>query len=54
MTPNTSDDALPSFPNGAPPIRRRKQLMELLIPFAFVVAWLVLQIFVLPKMGVRT
>jgi|GEM_PF-1064922 len=32
----------------------RKQLMEPLILLAFVVGWFVLQIWVLPKMGVRT
>lgn len=54
MTPNTSPDAVPDFPDKAPPIPRRKQLMEPLIAIAFIAALLVLQIWVLPKMGVRT
>lgn len=32
----------------------RKQIMEPLILLAFVVGWFVLQIWILPKMGVRT
>ena len=54
MTPNTPDDAVPRDTDGAPPVRRRKQLVEPLVLLAFVVGWFVLQIWVLPKLGVRT
>ncbi|CAN5360770.1 hypothetical protein BH11PLA2_BH11PLA2_44480 [soil metagenome] len=54
MTPDMSDDTEPGFPNGEPPVRRRKKLMEPLILLAIVAGWFILQIWVLPKMGVRT
>jgi|RhiMethySRZTD1v2_1073278.scaffolds.fasta_scaffold4466606_2 hypothetical protein len=51
-------DALEETPapipmSRAPPIVRSK-LVEFLFVFALLAAWIVLQIWVLPKMGVRT
>jgi hypothetical protein len=36
------------------PAPRRRSLMEPLLLLAFLVAWIVIQIFVLPRFGVRT
>lgn len=52
-----SDDlnhAVPALSGAVPPKTQWRNKMELLIVLAFVVGWFVLQIWVLPKMGVRT
>ena len=54
MDPHDSSHAVPASPGAAPPNRRRRNVMEPLILLAFVVGWFVLQIWVLPKLGVRT
>jgi hypothetical protein len=35
-------------------MREAKKTMEFLIPLGFVVLWILLQAFVLPRLGVRT
>jgi hypothetical protein len=34
--------------------RKRGVSMEILIPFAILVAWIILQVWVLPRFGVKT
>ena len=34
--------------------RKRGRVMEILIPIAILVAWIVLQVWVLPRFGVKT
>ena len=34
--------------------RKRGSVMEILIPIAILVAWIVLQVWVLPRFGVKT
>lgn len=41
-------------PGTDPPDGRRRVVVEPLVLLAFFVGWLILQIWVLPKMGVRT
>ncbi len=52
MTPTPSDDPTPAEqPAGSP---RRTITVEPFLILAILVGWIILQIWVLPKMGVRT
>ena len=53
MVPYDPSHAVPP-PSEVSLIRKKRNIMELLILLAFIVGWFVLQIWVLPKMGVRT
>jgi hypothetical protein len=52
MTPLPGENLLPEA--QAAGSKRRKINMEPLVLLAFLVVWFVLQIWVLPKLGVRT
>lgn len=52
MTSPLSPDRRP-VPGSAVPLARRS-IMEPLVILAFLAVWLILQIWVLPKLGVRT
>lgn len=54
MNPHDPRHAVPASPGAAPPIRRRRNVMEPLILLGVLVGWFVLQIWVLPKLGVKT
>ena len=54
MNPHDPSQAVPASPGAASQNYRRRNDMEPLILLAFVVGWFVLQIWVLPKLGVRT
>ena len=53
MTPPNPNDLVPAPSEPAPKLRRSKS-MEPLILLVFLVGWIALQVWVLPKMGVRT
>lgn len=36
------------------PITKRGNAMEMLIPLGFLVAWIILQVWILPRFGVKT
>jgi hypothetical protein len=46
--------AAPPSQGAEPPDPRRRNVMEPLIMLAFVIGWIVLQAWVLPKMGIQT
>lgn len=54
MKPHDLNHATPALPEAATPEHKKRNIMELLILLAFIVGWFVLQMWVLPKMGVRT
>lgn len=50
----TSTDSVPNPPEDPAPKLHRSTIVEPLILLAFLVGWIALQVWVLPKMGVRT
>ncbi len=54
MNPNNTSDAIDPEPGVLPHNQQRKNTMEVLILLAFLALWFILQIWVLPKMGVQT
>ena len=53
MTPPNPNDLVPP-PNESAPKLRRSNIMEPLVMLLVLVGWIALQVWVLPKMGVRT